>query len=65
MLAKQALYCLSHTSSPFCCSYFRDGVSRNICPGWSQTMTLLTSASQVARIIDVPGCIFVTRIKIF
>jgi hypothetical protein len=56
---------LSHTSSPFCCSYFRDGVSRNICPGWSQTMTLLTSASQVARIIDVPGCIFVTRIKIF
>jgi hypothetical protein len=25
--AKQALYCLSHTSSPFCSGYFRDGVS--------------------------------------
>jgi hypothetical protein len=27
LLAKQALYCLSNTSSPFCCSYFGDGVS--------------------------------------
>jgi hypothetical protein len=25
-LAKQALYCLSHTSTPFCSGYFGDGV---------------------------------------
>jgi hypothetical protein len=31
-LAKQVLYCLSHTSSPFCFGYFGDGVS---CPTWA------------------------------
>jgi hypothetical protein len=25
VLAKQVLYCLSHTSSPLCCGYFGDG----------------------------------------
>jgi hypothetical protein len=49
-LAKQALYHLNHTSSPFCCGYFGDRVSRNICPGWPQIVILLISASQVARI---------------
>jgi hypothetical protein len=39
-LAKQVLYCLSHTFSPFC-------------PSWSQSTILLISASQVARITGV------------
>jgi hypothetical protein len=30
--AKQALYCLSHISNPFCSGYFGDGVS-NYLPG--------------------------------
>jgi hypothetical protein len=47
------LYCLSHTSSPFCSGYFGDGVLRTICLGWLQTLILLISASQLARIIDV------------
>jgi hypothetical protein len=35
MFAKQVLYCLSDTSSPFCSGYFfGDGFSRTICPGW-------------------------------
>jgi hypothetical protein len=40
--AKQALYCLSHTSSPFYCGYlyFGDVVSRTICPGQPQTVIL-------------------------
>jgi hypothetical protein len=33
-LAKQALYCLSHTSSPFFSGYFGGGISRTICLGW-------------------------------
>jgi hypothetical protein len=33
-LAKQALYHLSHTSSPFCSGYFGDGVSQTICLDW-------------------------------
>jgi hypothetical protein len=33
--------------------FFGDGVSRIISPGWIQTVTLLISASQVARIIGV------------
>jgi hypothetical protein len=45
-----AQYHLSHTSSPFCSGYFGDGVSRSICPGWSQTSILSVSASWVARI---------------
>jgi hypothetical protein len=32
-LAKQVLYHLSHTSSPFCSGYFGDGVSPTICLG--------------------------------
>jgi hypothetical protein len=51
VLTKQALYCLSHTSSSFCSGYFGDGVSPSICCPW--TMALLSSASQVARIISV------------
>jgi hypothetical protein len=45
--------CLSHTSTPFCSGYFRDGVLWTICPGWPQTEILLSSASQVARITGV------------
>jgi hypothetical protein len=30
-LAKQALYCSSHTSSPFCSNYFGDRVPHTIC----------------------------------
>jgi hypothetical protein len=33
-LAKQVLYCLSHTPSPFFSGYFGDGVSGTICLGW-------------------------------
>jgi hypothetical protein len=51
--ANQKLYHMSHTSSPFCSSYFGDGDSRTICPGWPQTLILTISASQVARIIGV------------
>jgi hypothetical protein len=35
--AKQVLYCLSQTSSPFCSSYFGDEVSRIVCLGWPWT----------------------------
>jgi hypothetical protein len=41
---------LSHTSSPFCCDYFGDGVSKTICLGWPQTVILLILASQGAKI---------------
>jgi hypothetical protein len=34
----------------FCDGFFRDRVSRTICPGWLQTAILLTSASGVAKI---------------
>jgi hypothetical protein len=33
VLAKKVLYCLSHTCSPFCSSYFGGGVLRTICLG--------------------------------
>jgi hypothetical protein len=33
-LAKQVLYCLSHTSNPFCSGYFEVGVSQTIYLGW-------------------------------
>jgi hypothetical protein len=33
VLAKQAFYCLSHTSSPFCSGYFEDGVLSNYLSG--------------------------------
>jgi hypothetical protein len=49
-LAKQVLHILSHTSSPFCSGYFRDGVSRTMCLVWPRTAILLISASQRAGI---------------
>jgi hypothetical protein len=52
MLAKQALYCLSHSSSLFCSDYFRGSISQSICQGWVLNVILLISASKVARIID-------------
>jgi hypothetical protein len=52
-LAKQVLYRLSHTSSPFCSCYFRDGVSWTICLGWPGTVILHILASQVDRIAGV------------
>jgi hypothetical protein len=47
--AKHAVFCLSHTSSPFC-SGLEVGVSWTICLGWPWTSILLISASQVAGI---------------
>jgi hypothetical protein len=52
-LAKQALYCLNHTSSLLCCGYFGDKTSLITCLSWPQTMILLISASLGARIIGV------------
>jgi hypothetical protein len=43
-------FTLSHSTSPLCDGYFRDRVSRTICPGWLQTAILLISASWIARI---------------
>jgi hypothetical protein len=51
VLIKQALYHLSHFSSPFCSGYFGDGVLQT--PRWPQTAILPISASQVARITGV------------
>jgi hypothetical protein len=51
--AKQLLYPLSHTSSPFCPGYSGDSVLWTICPCWPQTLILPISASQVARITGV------------
>jgi hypothetical protein len=53
MLAKQALYHLSHTCSPFCCGYFGDRVSQTICLGWLPTSVLLISAFQITGITGV------------
>jgi hypothetical protein len=53
MLAKQVLYSLGHTSSPFCSGYFGDRVSQTVCLGWPQTMILLISASQIVKITGV------------
>jgi hypothetical protein len=50
VLVKQVLYYLSHTSSPFCSGYFRDGVLRAICVGWPWTVILPSSASQVQNL---------------
>jgi hypothetical protein len=53
-LAKQTLYHLSHTCSPFLFMLFwRWGVSRTICPDWSWSISLPISASQVSRITGV------------
>jgi hypothetical protein len=37
-------YTSSHSTSPFCVSYFQDRVSQTICPDWLQTVILLISA---------------------
>jgi hypothetical protein len=50
---KETLFCLKHASSPFCSSYFGDGVLRSIFLGWPGTSILPISASQVARITGV------------
>jgi hypothetical protein len=50
VLAKQALYCLSHTSSPFFRWLFWIEVPLTICLSWPQTTVLPISASQVSRI---------------
>jgi hypothetical protein len=62
-LAKQALYRLSNTSSPFCSGYFGDGISQTICMGWSWTVILPVLASQVARIIGM-NCIGTWQISV-
>jgi hypothetical protein len=45
MLAKQGLYCLNHTCSPFCSGYFGDGGLENYLPGLASNWS-----SQVSRI---------------
>jgi hypothetical protein len=40
---KQTLYCLSHTSSPFCSSYFRDRISQTFCLIWPWTTVLISA----------------------
>jgi hypothetical protein len=55
-LAKQVLYCLSHTSSPFCSGNFGDGSFGNYLPGLASNQDppdLLIAASQVVRITGV------------
>jgi hypothetical protein len=49
-LAKQALYHLSHTSSPFCCGYFEDGVSGTILPRLASNSNPPISTYHVAKI---------------
>jgi hypothetical protein len=53
VLAKQALYYLSHTYSPFCYGYFGDRILQTIFLGWPQIAILSISASQVSGITDV------------
>jgi hypothetical protein len=43
--AKQVLYCLRHSFSPFFSGYFGDRVSWAISPSWPQTTILLISIS--------------------
>jgi hypothetical protein len=38
LVVKQVLYCLSHTSSPFCCGYFGDGGLENYLPGLTSNL---------------------------
>jgi hypothetical protein len=45
VLAKQALYHLSNTSSPFCFGYSGDGGLMTICPEWPQILILPISVS--------------------
>jgi hypothetical protein len=53
MFAEQALYRLSHTSSPFFSGYFGDGGLTKYLPRMTEPQIHLISASQVARIIGV------------
>jgi hypothetical protein len=53
VLAKQALYHLSHTSSPFWSVYFGDGISKIIFSGCPTTSILPISAYQVAGITGI------------
>jgi hypothetical protein len=46
MLAKHALYSLSHTSSPFYSGYFGDAVSSTVYWEWSSDVILPISASK-------------------
>jgi hypothetical protein len=50
MLARKALYLLSHFASPFCFGYFQHSISQNICPSWVWIAICLISASWVARV---------------
>jgi hypothetical protein len=52
VFGKQALYCFSHTSSPFCSGYFGDGVLATICLGWPGTGILLISAFLPTRFLE-------------
>jgi hypothetical protein len=50
VFGKQALYCLSYTSRPFCSDYFGDGGLTNYLPGLAENHDPPNLASQVARI---------------
>jgi hypothetical protein len=50
LLAKLVLYCLSHTSNPFCCGYFWRRGLMNYMPGLALNCDPVFSGSQVARI---------------
>jgi hypothetical protein len=52
VLAKQALYLLSHTSSSFFPAYFGDGVSRTI---WLAGLKQRSSQSQVSEVDGITG----------
>jgi hypothetical protein len=52
-LGKQALYFLSHDSSPFWTGYFEHGVLQTVCTVWPWTMILLILATPEARITNV------------
>jgi hypothetical protein len=60
--AKNALYHLSCTSSPFCSGYFGGGISETISLGWPQSVILPISASQVARITGTSHQYWIRRI---
>jgi hypothetical protein len=66
--AKQGLYCLKHTSSPFCSVYSGYLGLTNYFPGWPQTEILLISSIWiwlrcvcVSLIYNFPLFIFVYR----
>jgi hypothetical protein len=53
VLAKQVLYYLSHTSSPFYSGYFGDGSLTNYLPRLASNLDPMISASQLAKFIGV------------